>query len=87
MKLLSKQTLCSWVVVSKVVVYFVQRQDEELTELKTKLSDVQSERDLLSTQIAELLQKMETMSATGDQNSSTIDVDSQREILALQKKV
>lgn len=62
-----------------------QRQQLEVNKMQDKLKAVECEKTVLSQQITDLLQKMENLS--GEHNSGSVDVKSEREILRLQEKV
>lgn len=59
---------------------------DEVSRIREKYQVLEAERDFLNEQIAELLQKMETVS-DGNQGTSGVDVNAQKEILYLKKKV
>ena len=60
----------------------------EISRLRGKNQGLEAENELLNEQIKELLEKLETnATASGSHGGSAVDVESQRQVIALKKKV
>ncbi|XP_053375353.1 uncharacterized protein LOC128547262 [Mercenaria mercenaria] len=55
--------------------------------MRGKYKALEAENEFLNEQITELLQRMETVAASGGRQESAVDVESQRQVIALMKKV